>query len=775
MRRGTPSDDDALDESSLDEYGVWVKAGPEESVAGTDETVADLIDTAGDIDDMPSAPGERTPLPPVSDFGLEEPLGEDDLDADIPRGQEVSQMSEQDNGKSTSQIGSSLDENEIKIDDDELTLDTSDGDLDDLSDMLLNIDDENSNEETIYLEDDELSLDLEDGPSDLVLEQDSSDPQPGDDFSDDIVIPGLDDGELSIDIGSQDSLSDISLDSSSTSDLELESGDLFPDPIASADKTANDPLSAELETHSLAETGLDEFIDEQMQTPIEDDFDLETSLGLDEMTIEEESLGNLGLDLSEEGEEIVLDEALPDLSEDPSFNSSDSSLDVSPLPTSDLDDPITEELSLDADLELDVPGAESSGTEDDFGLSLSEDDDLSMAGGPDIEFDDVGALRDDLASDDATSRESEPVDTFEKTETSASDSGAASQILRSIEDELHAIRSELTDLRSELRKLRSRGDDVKTIEEQIDGIGDQAEALGDIAGNVADETTEEDSASLGKGFFDDDEDETIALTGDELDNILNSADFTEETGTPDSLDDDVEMPESTPVSADNGLGEINFDEPDDSPMPELMTTGPSAAYEDAGTSSDYPAIEEISLQEMSASDTSPAASSNVDGTNSEQEDPFEGSEREIENMAQIDIEQELAGIEDLSDEEDDIELYTGSDLDSIELDLPEDYSTESEILLSPETGSLPDGEIEGISIESDSNDKPLAESEDASEAPSALSGDSDEMSFNLKQEIKAVLAYMDKLLESLPEDKIEEFARSEHFDVYKKLFEELGL
>ena len=34
---------------------------------------------------------------------------------------------------------------------------------------------------------------------------------------------------------------------------------------------------------------------------------------------------------------------------------------------------------------------------------------------------------------------------------------------------------------------------------------------------------------------------------------------------------------------------------------------------------------------------------------------------------------------------------------------------------------------------------------------------------------------MDQLLESLPEDKIEEFAKSEHFKVYRKLFEELGI
>jgi hypothetical protein len=46
---------------------------------------------------------------------------------------------------------------------------------------------------------------------------------------------------------------------------------------------------------------------------------------------------------------------------------------------------------------------------------------------------------------------------------------------------------------------------------------------------------------------------------------------------------------------------------------------------------------------------------------------------------------------------------------------------------------------------------------------------------HLKQELKTVLSYMDQLLESLPDEKIEEFARSQYFDTYKKLFKELGL
>ena len=53
------------------------------------------------------------------------------------------------------------------------------------------------------------------------------------------------------------------------------------------------------------------------------------------------------------------------------------------------------------------------------------------------------------------------------------------------------------------------------------------------------------------GFFEDDEDETIALTGDELDNILNTADVTEESGTvseapEDDLLADLDIDEAEP-------------------------------------------------------------------------------------------------------------------------------------------------------------------------------------------------------------------------------------
>jgi pilus assembly protein FimV len=46
---------------------------------------------------------------------------------------------------------------------------------------------------------------------------------------------------------------------------------------------------------------------------------------------------------------------------------------------------------------------------------------------------------------------------------------------------------------------------------------------------------------------------------------------------------------------------------------------------------------------------------------------------------------------------------------------------------------------------------------------------------NIKSELKSVLSYLDQLLASLPDEKVEEFSKSDYFTTYRKLFEELGL
>ena len=49
------------------------------------------------------------------------------------------------------------------------------------------------------------------------------------------------------------------------------------------------------------------------------------------------------------------------------------------------------------------------------------------------------------------------------------------------------------------------------------------------------------------------------------------------------------------------------------------------------------------------------------------------------------------------------------------------------------------------------------------------------LSSDLMQDVKSLLVYMDQLLEDLPEEKIEEFANSDKFVLFKNVFEKLGL
>jgi hypothetical protein len=73
------------------------------------------------------------------------------------------------------------------------------------------------------------------------------------------------------------------------------------------------------------------------------------------------------------------------------------------------------------------------------------------------------------------------------------------------------------------------------------------------------------------------------------------------------------------------------------------------------------------------------------------------------------------------------------------------------------------------------DDEPEDSIEASMPAGDISSGEESGISATFKGELRNVLSYMDHLLESLPEEKIEEFAKSEYFDTYKKIFKDLGL
>ncbi|MCE1196156.1 hypothetical protein LWX53_06630 [bacterium] len=70
---------------------------------------------------------------------------------------------------------------------------------------------------------------------------------------------------------------------------------------------------------------------------------------------------------------------------------------------------------------------------------------------------------------------------------------------------------------------------------------------------------------------------------------------------------------------------------------------------------------------------------------------------------------------------------------------------------------------------------PEAASGEAPPAAAAVAQGSPAMPDAMLADLKKLLGYMDRLLESLPEDKIDEFARSEYFDLYRKIYEYFDL
>ncbi|MDR2471897.1 MAG: hypothetical protein LBD09_07300 [Treponema sp.] len=397
----------------------------------------------------------------------------------------------------------------------------------------------------------------------------------------------------------------------------------------------------------------------------------------------------------------------------------------------------------------------------------------------------------------------------------AGDVNLSNQLLMKIADELSSIKKELSSLKTELSAVKGEGR-VKSAE--------SPEAKGGGGG----------------GFFDEEDDEKIALTGDELDNILNTANFTEEAGSDEGLDggdaglsfdlgESAEAPAEDSLSggdilSEDGSVDISFDDSDISELngaikveDDLKNLGDlsmDGELPDFGEESELDAIREEGAvpvtpppEDTSYLEDDPLAPEAGDGEHIDlsgaiidepdlsaqiQENPV--SEPALDNISiDLDMEESIpgeapAGSDDFVFEtEETIEIPGGEaplagdtapdDL-SFDSGSSEDISFDSGI---PASEDLSFDDLSGGDLSGGGLDLPVEETPEAAAPPSAETaaggeaGAEDGIPSNLKQELKTVLSYMDQLLESLPEDKIEEFAKSEYFDTYKKLFEELGL
>jgi hypothetical protein len=457
---------------------------------------------------------------------------------------------------------------------------------------------------------------------------------------------------------------------------------------------------------------------------------------------------------------------------------------------------------------------------------------LSDDGGEEDHFDDLAALESELAS--------------VTTKTRDTSSAASAEILARIEDELKSIRTDLTQLRRDLSGLRK---------------------------SAADAGAEGPSSSAGSqgGYFDEDEDESIALTGDELDNILNTAEITEEAAEAPGAAADMDPLGTSEPAADGAADILGYEtpapEPVEAPVQEedleileepmsdetlVLTDDELLPTDDIGDTARTVAAEELPadlvLEELDMEDETPAEPSadsgagmpeiDLEGIPEAEAEPViapapkiesamddEGSEtidletldlgeepmvidavpEQVEELEEFEDAEEILEAESLPPETSKSPSHPSDDVDlealAAEAEELEDGVTVSPVVEDLEIGELetlaeetgpseaPQDEIE-ISFESDlaedvealqaaaepgTPDEEVAEAEEVTEAPVSGAPASAGIPDNLKDEIRTVLKYMDHLLEALPDEKIQEFAGSDYFVMYKKLFEDLGL
>jgi len=397
----------------------------------------------------------------------------------------------------------------------------------------------------------------------------------------------------------------------------------------------------------------------------------------------------------------------------------------------------------------------------DEGFPKSEASDFST------EFDEVLSNEKDLDLDmESMSKEPdmEELDSIEENLTSPmkrkEEAPLSEVLLKKIESELSNIKTEISSLKDQIGKIKPGSGTASAEEEEI--------AKG--------------------GFFSDDDDEVIALTGDELDSILSSADvMTEDEDQPvreEALDILSVDAEGNPLSNDDVfssdidlLGGTDLEDSlnEDTEVPSYQADSPMPGG--SGVPSGVP--DDIYLEEDTMnllSDEDPQLG-DIDALDSD----FQNiSEDEIDFSSNASVPDNLLmvpeePVEDVSSNYFD-EGTSERDFREESLEIPFD----DEISLDSSTPERADEESFSPTLMNDDLttgfDDSLVDSLPSSvPETSAPATPTSGLSDSMRDEIKSVLTYMDKLLASLPDEKIQEFADSEHFEVYKKLFEELGL
>ncbi|MCI7798774.1 MAG: hypothetical protein MR555_03575 [Spirochaetia bacterium] len=577
---------------------------------------------------------------------------------------------------------------------------------------------------------------------------------------------------------SDDSDETIALSGDELSNI-VNSSDIYEDDKDSQEETVTEepvvedsvePVDEEL---SINETALD-FQEEQNKTQ-------ETSLPSDEENaipesedfVNEETSENQETTLSSDEENAIL-ESEDSLKNEMDFN------DENPFGSVNESIEIPEEVDSQSDLSIDID--DTSLEEPDLNqIDEEESEDISIPKVQDFSPDDMfvesSSNEDFIQSVSASSsEETEDSTLLETTETSSEQNEIPS-------DEVIEI-PEISNADDTILSEETKEENEEEISEEVN-----AEPVLENEIEISEETIENENDDIFETSGDSNNDESFN------ENIFDSTENAEEPLNdsepvlPEQSDDEFKPLDSIVKEAEKDIFE---EDSSDGYISEIMSEEPSiqeslsdenvdylsknddditqeqdsfVSEEDSGTLT-LDELEDVSQGISETEETEYLDDSSSDKT--ETEDIFEENLSQVQDETKevVDAQEEKENPEILEQIQDEIPTVA-----SITEGLTEPEENVFEKTFGEESGSdftTPESSVnieDAIEIENP-EDNSLTQIEETND---------NELSKDIKNDVKSVLLYMDKLLESLPDEKIREFAASEQFETYKKLFDELGL
>ncbi len=270
---------------------------------------------------------------------------------------------------------------------------------------------------------------------------------------------------------------------------------------------------------------------------------------------------------------------------------------------------------------------------------------------------------------------------------------------------------------------------IKDLEQMLKDLQGEIHLLNDAIRGLQSQKTQADNNET-QGFFEEDEDdESISLIGEELDNILNSCNFVE-----------MEAENAASTEMDTGFDDEVIDLTREDEFGNSLLPGDDPAMtildDAADTESDFNevvSIDEISPDEINDNSSMEAVP-----------DP---------------------GLDSTDDTEDIISFDSVEESSADEVDFMSEFNLSDSTLKSPDESSMADADEMTLSESFDLPDIDDIGDIPANEPPRTFSQD----------EVKEMLTYMTQLFGALPENKLEEMTNSSQYRTYNKLLEEFGI